>query len=62
MEEYKKCILVSLERSTKMDLLVEKFYEGHEIDVDMLVQNNEGKPETSPTGAKILQLLSDELK
>ncbi|WP_229504930.1 outer membrane protein assembly factor BamC [Massilia mucilaginosa] len=26
------------------------------------VQSNEGKPETSPTGAKILKLLSDELK
>ncbi|MEJ7804845.1 MAG: outer membrane protein assembly factor BamC, partial [Telluria sp.] len=26
------------------------------------VQSNEGKPELSPTGAKILKLLSDELK
>ena len=24
-----------------MDLLIEKFFEGHEIDIDMLVQNNE---------------------
>ena len=26
------------------------------------VQNNDGKPEASPTGAKILKLLNDELK
>jgi len=29
---------------------------------DLTVQSNDGKPETSPTGAKILQLLADELK
>jgi outer membrane protein assembly factor BamC len=29
---------------------------------DLTVQSNDGKPETSPTGAKILQLLVDELK
>jgi outer membrane protein assembly factor BamC len=29
---------------------------------DVTVQSNDGKPETSPTGAKILQLLVDELK
>jgi len=29
---------------------------------DVTVQTNDGKPETSPTGAKILKLLTDELK
>jgi outer membrane protein assembly factor BamC len=29
---------------------------------DVTVQTNDGKPETSPTGAKILKLLADELK
>jgi outer membrane protein assembly factor BamC len=29
---------------------------------DVTVQTNDGKPETSPTGAKILKLLVDELK
>jgi outer membrane protein assembly factor BamC len=29
---------------------------------DISVQSNDGKPETSDTGAKILKLLADELK
>jgi hypothetical protein len=38
--EYRQVLLDSM-RFTKMDLLIEEFYDGYELDIDILVQNNQ---------------------
>lgn len=41
LDDYRRCLYDSIRSSSTMDLVVEEYYDGHEIDVDILVQNNE---------------------
>jgi hypothetical protein len=39
IEDFENCLLESM-KYPKMDLLIEEFYDGHELDIDILVQDN----------------------
>jgi hypothetical protein len=39
IDDYKQALIDSM-KYDNMNLLVEEFYDGHELDIDMLVQNN----------------------
>jgi hypothetical protein len=41
LDDYRRCLYDSIRSSSTMDLVVEEYYDGHEIDIDILVQNNE---------------------
>jgi hypothetical protein len=43
LEELSVCILKSMSVSSRMDLLIEEYFDGHEIDLEMLVQDNKVK-------------------
>ena len=40
VSDFCQALNLALEKKLKIDILVEEFYEGHEIDLDMIIQDN----------------------